>query len=71
MADYHFTLVHKPGASNHADGLSCRPDYDTGERDNEEVIVLPEHLFANATEILTLEQQISDKQEECKRQMDG
>jgi hypothetical protein len=69
MADYHFTLVHKPGASNRTDGLSRRPDYDTGERDNKEVVVLPEHLFANTTEILTLEQQIHDAQEECEQQM--
>jgi hypothetical protein len=69
MADYHFTLVHKPGASNRADGLSHQSDYDMGERDNEEVVVLPEHLFTNATEILTLEQQIDDAQGEREQQM--
>jgi hypothetical protein len=70
LADYHFTLVHKLGPLNRVDGFSCRPDYDTGERDNEEVIVLPEHLFANATEILTLDQQIEDAQRIHEQQMD-
>jgi hypothetical protein len=28
--------------------LSRRPDYDQGERDNENITVLPDHLFAHA-----------------------
>jgi hypothetical protein len=61
--------VHKLGAQNCADALSRRPDYDTGENDNENVIVLPEHLFTNAAEILSLEQQVQEAQEEYKEQM--
>ncbi len=48
LAEYHFTLHHKPGASNKkADLLSRRADHDTGKEDNDEVIVLkPEHFWA-------------------------
>jgi hypothetical protein len=52
------------------DGFSHQPDYDTGERDNEEVVILPEHLFTNATEILTLDQQVEDAQRIHEPQMD-
>jgi hypothetical protein len=70
MADYHFILVHKPGTSNRADAFSRRPDFDTGENDNENIVVLPDHLFANATELLSLEQQVLDAQNEHWEQMD-
>jgi hypothetical protein len=33
--------------------LSRRPDYDQGERDNEDITVLPDHLFARALTTLT------------------
>ncbi len=48
LAEYHFSLHHKPGASNKkADLLSRRADHDTGKEDNDEVIVLkPEHFRA-------------------------
>ncbi len=48
LAEYHFTLHHKLGASNKkADLLSRRADHDTGKEDNDEVIVLkPEHFRA-------------------------
>ncbi len=48
LAEYHFSLHHKPGASNKkADLLSHRADHDTGKEDNDEVIVLkPEHFQA-------------------------
>ena len=46
MADYHFTIHHLPGNKNcRADALSRRPDYNQGETDNEDVVLLPEHLF--------------------------
>ena len=39
-------LRHIPGKSNgRADALSRRPDYDQGTHDNENVTVLPDHLF--------------------------
>jgi hypothetical protein len=45
LADYNFTLVHFPGTANKADALSRRPDYPQGEEDNDNVTVLPPHLF--------------------------
>jgi len=46
MADYHFTIHHLPGNKNcRADALSRRPDYNQGEEDNQDVILLPEALF--------------------------
>jgi hypothetical protein len=60
LANYHFTLVHKPGVSNKADHLSRRPDYDEGKGDNEDVQVLPDALFANAILSLDVEQAVYD-----------
>jgi hypothetical protein len=61
--------VHKPGTSNKADYLSHRPDYNTGSTDNENITILPPHLFANTTDLLSLEQLVYDTQEEHKEQM--
>ena len=69
LADYNFVLVHKPGTSNHADHLSRRPDYDTGSTDNEDITVLPPHLFVNATDLLSVEQCVYDEQGEHEEQM--
>jgi Integrase zinc binding domain/RNase H-like domain found in reverse transcriptase len=69
LADYRFTLVHKPGASNRADHLSRRPDYDEGKGDNEDVQVLPDKLFANAVVSLDIEQAVYDQQETAAAQI--
>ena len=69
LADYNFVLVHKPGMSNHADHLSRRPDYDTGSTDNEDITVLPLHLFVNATDLLSMEQHMYDEQGQHEEQM--
>jgi hypothetical protein len=48
LAEYHFTLHHKPGTSNtKPDFLSRPPGLDKGEKDNENVILLPEHHFCS------------------------
>jgi hypothetical protein len=70
MVDYHIVLKHKPGATNRADGLSRRPDYDTGENDNQDVVVLPEKLFALAMELLSLEQELWEAQVMHKEQLE-
>jgi len=54
LADYWFRLHHKPGALNKADPLSCRPNFATGDNDNDDVTVLPPHLFANELQAQTL-----------------
>ena len=64
LADYHFTLVHKPGTLNHANAFLQWPDHDTGTSDNEDIVVLGLELFANATELLDLEQDVFDAQRE-------
>jgi hypothetical protein len=48
LADYDFTLVHFPGTANKADALSRRPDYPQETEDNDNITVLPAHLFACA-----------------------
>ena len=51
------------------DHLSQRPDYDTGSTDNEDITVLPPHLFINATDLLSVKQHVYDEQGEHKKQM--
>ncbi len=48
LAEYHFSLHHKPGTANKkADLLSQRADHEQGKEDNDEVTVLkPEHFQA-------------------------
>jgi hypothetical protein len=48
LADYDFILVHFPGTANKSDALSRRPDYPQGSEDNDNITVLPPHLFARA-----------------------
>jgi hypothetical protein len=46
LAEYDIKLRHIPGKTNgRADALSWLPNYNQGEDDNEDVTVLPEHLF--------------------------
>ena len=70
LADYHFTLVHKPGTLNRADAFSRWPDHDNGASDNEDVVVLGPELFANAAEILNLEQEVFTMQKEHRDEME-
>jgi hypothetical protein len=46
LQDYHFTLHHIAGKLNSkADLLSCRPGYDQGENDNEDLTLLDPIIF--------------------------
>ena len=48
LSEFDIKLIHIPGKKNiQADTLSRRPDLHPEGTDNENVIVLPEHLFAN------------------------
>jgi hypothetical protein len=69
LADYHFKLVHKPGASNKADHLSQRPDYNDSKGDNKDVQVLADKLFVNAVVSLDVEQEVYDQQEAAASQI--
>jgi hypothetical protein len=54
LSEYDIELRHIPGNTNsRADMLSRHPDYDQGEKDNENITVLPDHLFARALTTLT------------------
>ncbi len=48
LQEYNFVLKHIVGTKNaRADALLRQPDYDTGEDDNDNVVVLPSHVFIN------------------------
>jgi hypothetical protein len=48
LFEFDIKLVHIPGKKNiQADSLSWRPDFCPQAMDNEDVVVLPEHLFVN------------------------
>ena len=55
LADYNISIKHHPGTKNRADPLSCRPDHNNGSRDNLNVTVLPDQLFARVTDIVDIE----------------
>jgi RNase H-like domain found in reverse transcriptase len=69
LANYNFTLVHKPRRLNRADHLSQWPDYDEGKEDNEDVQVLPDALFAQAIASLDVEQEVYNQQEKATSQI--
>ena len=48
LSKFNYVLKHLPGTQNHANALSCRPDYDDGSNDNEQVIALPDHVFIHS-----------------------
>ena len=61
LADYDIEIHHLKGKENgRADALSRRPDYDQGEEDNENVVVLPDHVFAKAAKLPEEERQDED-----------
>ena len=64
LADFDLELRHIPGSTNKADALSRRPDHDDGSQDNEEVVALPDSLFARALAVGKGDKQLLDKQKE-------
>ena len=49
LMDYNFELVHISGKKNRrADALSRRLDYEMGEEDNKQLVVLPPKFFEHA-----------------------
>ena len=53
LSEYNTKLKNIPGRENgRANMLSRRPDYDQGEEDNQDVVVLPEEIFIRSGTIL-------------------
>jgi hypothetical protein len=53
LSEYNFEICHIKGISNRrADALSQHPDYNQGQDDNQDVMVLPEQVFVRAMEVL-------------------
>ena len=56
LSEYDIEIHHMKGTSNgRADALSQRPNYDQGEHDNQNVVVLPDKLFVRATHMEWIE----------------
>ena len=64
LADYDLELRHILGSINKADALSRRPDHDNGSKDNEEVVALPDSLFARALNVGKEDKHILKRQKE-------
>src|SRR6266403_1943696 len=62
LADYDVQLKHQLGVTNKANHLSRRPDYDQGTNDNQEIMALPERLFANVLNLATLQEDVRQSQ---------
>ena len=46
LSEYNIEIHHIKGKANRrADALSRQPDYNTGESDNHNIMVLPNHIF--------------------------
>jgi Integrase zinc binding domain/RNase H-like domain found in reverse transcriptase len=62
LADYNISIEHHPGTKNRADPLSRRPDHDDGSRDNLNITVLPNQLFARTMDIVDVEMAVINAQ---------
>ena len=58
LSEYDLEIHHIKGTLNgHADALSRRPDYNQGEDDNKDVVVLPDNLFVRASHLEWIEEE--------------
>ena len=68
MAEYDLVLKHKPGTSNRADYLSRPLGVDRLVKNNENVMVLPDQLFACALNLEDLDQEVQQSQEKLPKE---
>ena len=62
--EYHILIKHRTGTANKvADALSRPPGTDEGSQDNQDVVVLPDHLFCRTITLDVFEHQIRSAQE--------
>jgi len=68
LSEYDFEIWHIPGKMNgRANALLRRPEYDKGEEDNTNVVVLPDRVFARGMReerIPSLQQVVSQEEME-------
>ena len=62
MAEYDLVIRHKPGTSNRVDYLSRPLGVDHSAKNNENVTVLPDQLFACALNLEDLDQEVQQTQ---------
>ena len=56
LMEFDIEICHLPGRANgRADTLSRRAEYNTGTKDNKNVIVVPEHIMVRAMEVLGIQ----------------
>jgi hypothetical protein len=72
LADYHYTLHHKPGKQMaKADLLSQRSNHDHGKSDNTDITLLKaKHFHANSFTLEGLDQTLMDQIKECHNSQD-
>ena len=59
LEEYNMTIRHRAGTANKvADALSRPPRTDKGSQDNQDVVMLPDHLFVNAIKTRTLTERV-------------
>ena len=57
LMEFNFEIHHIPGKANsHADALSRRPNYDQGTHNNENMVVLLEHVFVRVVTVSSKEE---------------
>ena len=72
LSEYKIKLKHIPGRENgRVDMLSRQPDYNQGEKDNQDVVVLPEQLFIHRGTISYIPNEPPQQDEGIVRQWAG
>jgi hypothetical protein len=70
LAEYNMIIQHQPGMANKvADALSRPPGTDEGSQDNQQVTVLPSHLFCRASTATSLLDRVLDHQGQSRQGM--
>ena len=72
LLEYNVKLKNIPGWENRrADMLSRRPDYDQGEKDNQDIVVLPEEMFIKRGTLSCIPEELLQQDEGIIRQWAG